>query len=52
MNEVKDTIQVGLVNGSAIGFSLAEINEVLTLVSLCLAIAYTIYKFIKFENYK
>jgi len=52
MNEVKDTIQVGLVNGSAIGFSLAEANEVLTLVSLCLAIAYTIYKFIKFENNK
>ena len=46
MNEVKDTVQVGLVNGSAIGLSLAEANEVLTLVSLCLAIAYTLYKFI------
>ena len=50
MNDLKDTIQVGLANGSAIGFSLAEANEILTLVSLILAIAFTIYKFIKFDK--
>tara|TARA_R100001443_G_scaffold25529_2_gene38393 strand:- start:788 stop:949 length:162 start_codon:yes stop_codon:yes gene_type:complete len=50
MNDLKDTIQVGLANGSAIGVSLVEANEILTMVSLILAIAFTIYKFIKYEN--
>lgn len=50
MNDLKDTIQVGIANGSAIGFSITDCNEVLTLVSLILAIAFTIYKFIKFEK--
>tara|TARA_R100000781_G_scaffold104299_1_gene68029 strand:- start:786 stop:968 length:183 start_codon:yes stop_codon:yes gene_type:complete len=52
MNDLKDTLQVGLANGSAIGFSLAEANELLTLVSLVLAIAFTVYKFVKFEKNK
>ncbi len=52
MTDLKDTIQVGVANGSAIGFSITECNEVLTLVSLTLAIAFTIYKFIKFEKTK
>tara|TARA_R110000744_G_scaffold83400_1_gene163516 strand:+ start:503 stop:661 length:159 start_codon:yes stop_codon:yes gene_type:complete len=52
MTEIKDTIQVGLANGSAIGFSLASTNELLTLVSLILAIGFTIYKFIQFERTK
>jgi|TARA_R110001599_G_scaffold106001_1_gene267317 hypothetical protein len=52
MTDLKDTLQVGLANGSAIGFSITECNEVLTLVSLTLAIAFTIYKFIKFEKTK
>tara|TARA_R110002012_G_scaffold310066_1_gene517555 strand:- start:184 stop:342 length:159 start_codon:yes stop_codon:yes gene_type:complete len=52
MTDLKDTIQVGIANGSAIGFSITECNEVLTLVSLTLAIAFTIYKFIKFEKTK
>lgn len=52
MTDLKDTIQVGLANGSAIGFSLTDCNEVLTFVSLILAIAFTIYKFVKFENNK
>ncbi len=52
MNDLKDTIQVGLANGTAIGVSLSEINEVLSLVALALSIAYTIYKFFKFENNK
>ena len=50
MNDLKDTIQVGIANGSAIGFSITDCNEVLTLVSLVLAISFTIYKFIKFEK--
>tara|TARA_R110002167_G_scaffold26746_1_gene91883 strand:- start:836 stop:1000 length:165 start_codon:yes stop_codon:yes gene_type:complete len=49
MTDLKDTIQVGIANGSAIGVSLVEANELLTFVSLGLAIAFTIYKFIKFE---
>ena len=49
MKEVQDTIQVGVANGSAIAFSITECNEVLTLVSLVLAIAFTIYKFVKFN---
>ena len=53
MNDLKDTIQVGLANGTAIGVSLSEINEALSLVALALSIAYTIYKFFKFfENNK
>ena len=50
MTDLKDTIQVGIANGSAIGFSITDCNEVLTLVSLVLAISFTIYKFIKFEK--
>ena len=33
MNDLKDTIQVGLANGTAIGVSLSEINEALSLVA-------------------
>ena len=52
MTNLKDTIQVGLANGSALGISLAHINEVLTFISLGLAIVFTIYKFIQFEKNK
>ena len=52
MTEIKDTIQVGIANGSAIGFSVTNCNEVLTFVSLTLAIVFTIYKFIQFEKNK
>jgi hypothetical protein len=52
MTDLKDTIQVGLANGSAIGFSITDCNEILTFISLGLAIAFTIYKFIKFETRK
>ena len=47
MNEIKDTAQVGLANVSAIGLSMAQVNEILTFVSLVLAILFTIYKFTK-----
>ena len=52
MTNLKDTIQVGLANGSAIGFSITDCNEVLTFVSLMLAIVFTVYKFIQFEKTK
>ena len=46
---LKDTAQVGLANVSAIGLSMAQVNEILTFVSLVLAILFTIYKFTKFN---
>ena len=49
MNEIKDTAQVGLANVSAIGLSMAQVNEILTFVSLVLAITFTIYKFSKYN---
>lgn len=45
--EVADSIQVMTANGSAIGLNLTSCNEVLTFISLVLAIAFTIYKFTK-----
>ncbi len=50
MKEVQDSLQVGLANSTAIAFSLTECNQFLTLVSLILAISYTVYKFIKFDE--
>tara|TARA_R100001443_G_scaffold110572_2_gene122617 strand:- start:194 stop:346 length:153 start_codon:yes stop_codon:yes gene_type:complete len=50
MTDLKDTLQVGLVNGSAISVSLVEVNEWLTLLSLLLAISFTIYKFVKYKQ--
>jgi len=44
---IEDTVQVGIANAGAIGISLAHINEVLTTVSLLIAIAFSIYKFTK-----
>ena len=52
MTNIKDTIQVGIANGSAIGISITDCNEFLTFVSLTLAIGFTIYKFIQFEKNK
>jgi len=52
MKEVQDTIQVGIANSTAIIFSISSANEILTLVSLTLAISYTIYKFVKFEEHQ
>tara|TARA_R100001440_G_scaffold75119_3_gene101572 strand:+ start:2474 stop:2650 length:177 start_codon:yes stop_codon:yes gene_type:complete len=44
---IEDTIQVGVANAGAIGISLAQVNEVLTTVSLLIAIGFSIYKFTK-----
>ena len=50
MTDLRDTIQVGIANGSAIGVSLSQVNELLTFCSLLLAIAFTIYKFFIYEK--
>jgi len=52
MTDLKDTLQVGLANGSAIGFSITDCNEILTFVSLILAIGFTVYKFVIYEKEK
>ena len=52
MTDLKDTLQVGLANGSAIGFSITDCNEILTFVSLILAIGFTVYKFVMYEKEK
>jgi len=44
---IEDTIQVGMANAGAIGISLASFNEILTTVSLLMAIGFSIYKFTK-----
>jgi len=50
MTDLKDTIQVGIANSSAIALNLTQCNELLTFVSLTLAIGFTIYKFVKFKK--
>ena len=50
MENVKDTVQVAVANSTAIGFSLTECNDILTFVSLLLAISFTIFKFFKFNK--
>ena len=50
MKEIQDTVQVGLANGTAIGISLSQVNEILTFISLGLAIGFSIYKFVKYEK--
>lgn len=51
-NSMKDTTEVLIANGSVIGLSLGECNEILLLISTTLAIAFTIYKFIKLKKIK
>ena len=52
MKEIQDTAQVALANGTAIGISLVEVNEILTFISLTLAIGFSIYKFVRYEKKK
>ena len=49
---MQDSLQVGIANSTAIGLSIGQANQYLTLVSLTLAIAFTVYKFIKFDKKK
>ena len=50
MTKVQDTIQVVTANSIGIAFSITECNQILTFISLCLAIGFTIYKFVKFNR--
>tara|TARA_R110000737_G_scaffold203797_1_gene222713 strand:+ start:303 stop:467 length:165 start_codon:yes stop_codon:yes gene_type:complete len=50
-SEVKDTIEIVVANGTAIGISLSNVNEILTLISLFFAIGISIYK-IYYWNFK
>lgn len=52
MTDLKDTVQVALANSTAIGLSINECNQYLTLISLVLAIGFTIYKFYNYETKK
>ena len=47
---MKDTTQVLLANGGGIGIGLAGVNDILTFVSISLAILFTIYKFYKLSK--
>ena len=49
---MQDSLQVGIANSTAIGLSIGQANQVLTLVSLTLAIVFTVYKFINFHKKK
>ena len=44
---MRDTTEVIIANASALGLTLTQCNELLQFISLSLAIAFTIYKFIK-----
>lgn len=46
MNEsIKDATQVMMANGGALGLTLTDCNEILQMISLILAIGFTLYKF-------
>lgn len=49
-NNMKDTTEVLIANGGVIGLSLGQCNEILLLISTVLAIAFTVYKFIKLKT--
>ena len=49
-NTNRDLIEVGVVNAGAVGFSLAEVNEILTTISIIIAISLGLYKI--FKTYK
>jgi len=48
--KMKDTTQVLLANGGASALTITECNEVLTLVSISLAILFTLFKFYKLSK--
>ena len=47
---MKDTTQVLLANGGGVGIGLSGVNDIITLVSISLAILFTIYKFYKLSK--
>jgi len=44
---MKDTVQILMANVSAIGISIANVNDWLTFISLVCAICYTVWKYKK-----
>ena len=48
--ELKDTAEVLAANGGALGITFTQCNELLQMISLVLAIAFTIYKFGKLKK--
>tara|TARA_R100001530_G_scaffold123199_1_gene91076 strand:- start:175 stop:330 length:156 start_codon:yes stop_codon:yes gene_type:complete len=46
-NNTKDILDLTVVNGGAIGLSLAEVNEILLTISIILAISVSIIKLVK-----
>ena len=47
---MKDTTQVLLANGGASALTLSDANQILTLISISLAILFAIYKFYKLSK--
>ena len=46
MNEsIRDSVEVVTANAGALGLTLTDCNEILQMISLILAIGFTIYKF-------
>ena len=43
-SDLKDTLEVVLPNAGAIGLRLADFNEILTMISLVLAISISLFK--------
>jgi len=52
MKSMQDSVQVAVANSSAIALNLTDCNEILTFVSLILAITYTIIKFARIGRKK
>tara|TARA_R110000824_G_scaffold266593_1_gene455594 strand:- start:646 stop:810 length:165 start_codon:yes stop_codon:yes gene_type:complete len=50
--EIKDTAEIVLLNGTAVGFHITECNEILTFVSLMLAISLSLFKMIQWIKTK
>ena len=48
--ELKDTVEVLAANGGALGITFTQCNQLLQMISLVLAIAFTIYKFGKLKK--
>jgi len=48
--ELKDTVEVLAANGGALGITFTQCNQLLQIISLVLAISFTIYKFGKLKN--
>jgi len=47
---MKDTTQVIIANGGASALTITECNQILTMISISLAIIFTIYKFYKLSK--